>query len=102
MSELHDPFTSPDEGDGLSGAIAGEPFSAGETGDAVADDHSAQDAGLEEVIVGEIPDASDLARMLWTARCTNPSHGLLGTYENQELAEQAKEWHLIDAHGTSA
>ena len=46
------------------------------------------DAGLGDVIVGEIPDAHNLAHMLWTARCTVPSHGLLGTFENREMAEE--------------
>lgn len=62
-------------------------------------DDAAQDAGLGDVIVGEIPDAHDLSHMLWTARCTMPSHGLLGTFENQEMAENAKRQHLLVVHG---
>ena len=78
----------------------GDPtFSAGEVGDAADADGAARDAGLAEVIVGEIPDANNLAHMLWTARCTVPSHGLLGTFENQEEAENAKRAHLLSQHG---
>ena len=36
-----------------------------------------EDAGLGDVIIGEIPDAHNLARLLWTARCTVPAHGQL-------------------------
>jgi hypothetical protein len=60
---------------------------------------AAQDAGLDEVIVGEIPDADDLTRMLWTARCTIPAHGLLGTFENEAKAENARRQHLLTEHG---
>lgn len=95
MSDLGD-ITPSNTTDGLDGAVGGDTVSAGEAGDAVSEDFT-QDAGLEEVVVGEIPDASDITRMLWTARCTNPAHGLLGTYETQEQAEQAKEQHLIRA-----
>ncbi len=94
MDKLNDDFTSSDELAGLNGAVDGETVSAGEAGNAVADD-SARDVGLEEVIVGEIPDAADITRMLWTARCTNPAHGLLGTFGSQEQAEQAKAQHLV-------
>jgi hypothetical protein len=73
--------------------------SAGEFGDAVDVNSAAEDAGLGEVIVGEIPDANDLSRMLWTARCTIPAHGLLGTFENEEQAENAKQAHLLAQHG---
>jgi hypothetical protein len=74
--------------------------SAGETGSA-ADAVGSRDAGRAEaeVIVGEIPDAEDLTRMLWTARCTVSNHGLLGTYPDRETAEAAKQAHLVDAHG---
>jgi hypothetical protein len=80
----------------------GDPtFSAGEGGEAVDVDGAAQDAGLAEVIIGEIPDAHNLSHMQWTARCTVPSHGLLGTFENQEEAETAKRAHLLRVHGNS-
>jgi hypothetical protein len=55
---------------------------------------------LGEVIVGEIPDPGDLSHMLWTARCTIPAHGLLGTFERQEEADAAKRQHLL-THGGS-
>ena len=55
---------------------------------------------MAEVIIGEIPDAHDLSHMLWTARCTVPSHGLLGTFENREEAENAKRAHLLRDHGS--
>src|ERR1035441_330621 len=61
-------------------------------------DDSAFDAGLGEIIVGEIPDADDLTRWLWTARCTVPTHGLLGTFATREAAESAKQRHLLVAH----
>jgi hypothetical protein len=28
-----------------------------------------------------------------------PSHGLLGTFENREMAEEAKRTHLVLVHG---
>jgi hypothetical protein len=68
---------------------------AGEKGSA---DDSAFDAGLGEVIIGEIPDAGDLTRLLWTARCTVLTHGLLGTFATREAAESAKRRHLLVAH----
>jgi hypothetical protein len=78
----------------------GDPtFSAGEMGEAVDADGAAQDAGLAEVTIGEIPDAHNLSHMLWTARCTVASHGLLGTFETQEEAEDAKRAHLLRHHG---
>ncbi len=78
-----------DTGDGSSGI---EPTaSAGESGAAT----SVPESGFE-VVVGEIPDAEDLTRMLWTARCT--VHGLLGTYPDRVIAEAAREQHLVDEH----
>jgi hypothetical protein len=74
-------------------------FSAGEVGRAVDADEAGVDAGLGDVIIGEIPDAHNLSHMLWTARCTVPSHGLLGTFENREMAEDAKRTHLVLLHG---
>jgi hypothetical protein len=88
-----------DSGDELRRAVADGTFSAGETGEAVDVDNAARDAGLAEVIIGEIPDAHDLSHMLWTARCTAPSHGLLGTFESREEAENAKRAHLLRDHG---
>jgi hypothetical protein len=96
MSELHDIGDSPEE---LGGPVPEETFSAGEVGEAVNGDGAAEDAGLTQVVVGEIPDAHRLSHMLWTARCTVPAHGLLGTFENQEEAENAKRAHLLREHG---
>jgi hypothetical protein len=88
--------------DGAVPAGAGSPdtASAGEMGEAV-DATAARDAGLGEVIIGEIPDPADLSHMLWTARCTIPAHGLLGTFERQEEAEAAKQKHLLTHGGLS-
>jgi hypothetical protein len=96
MSELHDMGDSPED---LRRAGVEGTFSAGEVGEAVDGDGAARDAGLGDVIIGEIPDAYNLAHMLWTARCTVPSHGLLGTFENREMAEHAKRTHLLLVHG---
>jgi hypothetical protein len=82
------------EGEGLP-----DTASAGEMGEAAGASTAAVDAGLGEVIVGEIPDAHDLSHLLWTARCTIPAHGLLGTFETQSQAEQAKQQHLLTHHG---
>jgi hypothetical protein len=76
-------------------------ISAGEIGQAVDADAAARDAGLGEVIIGEIPDPADLSHLLWTARCTIPAHGLLGTFERQEEAEAVKRTHLISHDGLS-
>jgi hypothetical protein len=73
--------------------------SPGEMGQAAEATSAGEDAGLGEVIVGEIPDPHDLSRMLWTARCTIPAHGLLGTFEEREQAENAKQAHLLSQHG---
>jgi len=73
--------------------------SAGEGGDAVDGNGAVEDAGVEEVIVGEIPDAHNLSHMLWTARCLVPAHGLLGTFESREEAENARRAHLLRKHG---
>jgi hypothetical protein len=93
MSDMGDSAEDP-IGIGAAGT-----FSAGETGEAVDADSAAEDAGLGDVIVGEIPDAHNLAHMLWTARCTVPSHGLLGTFETREEAENARRAHLMLVHG---
>lgn len=73
--------------------------SAGETGMAAdATESASMHARGAEVVVGEIPDAQDLTRMLWTVRCTFSPHGLLGTYPDHETAEAAKEEHLLYVH----
>jgi hypothetical protein len=85
-----------DTGNSAEDAGTWETRSAGELGRA---DDAALDAGLADVIVGEIPDPHQLTHLLWTARCTVPAHGLLGTFETQEMAEVAKREHLLAAHG---
>jgi hypothetical protein len=69
---------------------------AGEEGRA---DASTGDRGTE-VIVGAIPDTEDLSHMLWTARCTAESHGLLGHFETREAADEARAAHLAEHAGT--
>ncbi|MGA2305394.1 MAG: hypothetical protein ABSH29_14485 [Acidimicrobiales bacterium] len=96
MNDLDDIGDSPES---LGSPIPEDTFSAGEVGEAVDGDGAARDAGLAEVIVGEIPDVHNLSHMLWTARCTVPAHGLLGTFERQEEAENAKRAHLLRQHG---
>jgi hypothetical protein len=85
-----------DTGDSVEDTAPWETLSAGEVGEA---DDAARDAGLADVIVGEIPDPHHLTHLLWTARCTVPAHGLLGTFETQEMAEVAKRQHLLVGHG---
>lgn len=67
--------------------------SAGETGEA---------EGLltdrTEIIVGEIPEADDPTIMLWTARCTDPAHDLLGHFHSRSDAEEAGSRHLESHH----
>ncbi len=54
------------------------------------------EAQMVDVVVGEIPDAEDLSHMLWTTRCDQ--HGLLGTFEDRDSAEEVQEQHLVE-HG---
>jgi hypothetical protein len=83
--------------DGCSGNVRST-VSAGETGAAADASEPATEPDGSEVVVGEIPDATDLTRMLWTARCTYSRHGLLGTYPDQEAAEAARQQHLLVEH----
>jgi predicted RNA binding protein with dsRBD fold (UPF0201 family) len=69
---------------------------AGETGAAATVAESVTDAEGAVVVLGEIPDAEDLTHMLWTARCTSSLHDLLGTYPDQEMAEAARQKHLLE------
>jgi hypothetical protein len=93
MSDLEDAGVEDPQGSAV-GAPA-----AGETGLAVDVGSAAQDAGLAQVIVGELPDAGDPSHLQWTARCSVPRHGLLGTFEKRDEAERAKQQHLLSAHG---
>jgi|ERR1022692_3299809 hypothetical protein len=85
--------------DDVSEAMAEGSLSAGETGAALDAGSASEDAGRAQVIVGEIPDEDDLTKMLWTARCTFPPHGLLGKFGTREQAEQKKKEHLLARHG---
>jgi hypothetical protein len=86
-------------GEDLSEAEAEGSVSAGEAGAAVDAGSASDDAGQAQVIVGEIPDEHDLTKMLWTARCTFPPHGLLGQFGTRDQAERKKEEHLLARHG---
>jgi hypothetical protein len=50
------------------------------------------------VIVGEIPAADDPTIMLWTARCSDPTHDLLGHFASRAEAEDIKIQHLDAEH----
>lgn len=68
-------------------------FSAGETGEA-----EGVPTDRTEVIIGEIPVADDPAIMLWTARCTDPVHDLLGHFDSRPEAERAGTSHFESHH----
>lgn len=68
-------------------------FSAGETGEA----KEASSIGAE-IIIGEIPAAEDPTTMLWTARCTETAHDLLGHFGSRSEAEEAGDRHLESHH----
>jgi hypothetical protein len=69
---------------------AGEAGEAGEAADACA-------IGAE-VIIGEIPAADDPTTLLWTARCTEPDHDLLGHFDTRPEAEGAVARHRESHH----
>jgi hypothetical protein len=73
-------------------------LSAGEAGAA---DGGARTQSGSEVVIGEIPAADDPTTMLWTARCSEPSHDLLGHFDTQEDAEKARAEHLEAEHGAT-
>jgi hypothetical protein len=99
MSEPEAAIETASEGEEMAKAAVEGSLSAGETGEAVDADVPARDPDAAEVIIGEIPDAEDLSHMLWTARCTFEGHGLLGTFDSREMAEAAKQDHLVAQHG---
>ena len=51
-----------------------------------------------DVIIGEVPAADDPTVLLWTARCSDLDHDLLGKFETRADAEQARDDHLRVAH----
>jgi len=69
-----------------------ETFSAGDTG-------AADSLTGAEVVIGEIPATDKPATMLWTARCREPTHDLLGHVGTRDEAETARTEHLRTAHG---
>jgi hypothetical protein len=71
-------------------------LSAGEVGAA---DGTAGVHGAGEVVIGEIPAADDPTTILWTARCSEADHDLLGHFGTREEAEAARAEHLASAHG---
>jgi hypothetical protein len=54
--------------------------------------------GRVAVFIGEIPAPEDSTTMLWTARCNDPGHDLLGHFSTREDAESAKQEHLETDH----
>ena len=70
-------------------------LSAGETGETTV----APAAGAE-IIIGEIPATDDPTTMLWTARCTEATHDLLGHFDTRSEAEDAGARHLESHHRT--
>jgi hypothetical protein len=71
----------------------GETLSAGETGEA----KEVRSDGAE-IVIGEIPAAKDPTTMLWTARCTQTTHDLLGHFDSRSEAEDAGSRHLESQH----
>ena len=85
-------------GDDLATAAEEGSISAGEAGRAADADNSSTSQSDVEVIIGEIPDADDISVMRWTARCSDPEHDLLGYFDSEQEARQAKEEHLASQH----
>jgi hypothetical protein len=87
---------SPD--DDLTTAAEQGSISAGEGGRAVDAPDSSTSRSTVEVIIGEIPDVHDFSVMRWTARCSDDEHDLLGTFDTEKEARDAKEQHLASQH----
>jgi len=51
-----------------------------------------------EVFIEEIPDEHDISVMRWAARCSNPEHDLLGHFDSEQAARDAKDAHLASQH----
>ena len=84
---------SPD--DDLAKAAKEGSISAGEGGGAA--DVSSEDRDAE-VVIGKIPDPDDLTVLLWTARCSDPQHDLLGHFDSERAACEAKQSHIALRH----
>jgi hypothetical protein len=85
-------------GDDLATAAEEGSISAGEAGRAVDGAGSSTSRPDVEVIIGERPDANDITVMRWTARCSDPEHDLLGSFDSEQEARQAKDAHLASQH----
>ncbi len=85
-------------GDDLATAAEVGSISAGEEGRAADADNSSKTQSDVEVTIGEIPDAHDISVMRWTARCGDPEHNLLGHFDSEQEARQAREEHLASQH----
>jgi hypothetical protein len=84
---------SPD--DDLAKAAKEGSISAGEGGGAADVSSADRDA---EVVIGKIPDPDDLTVLLWTARCSDPQHDLLGHFDSEQAACEAKQSHIALQH----
>jgi hypothetical protein len=93
MDQQQNPVKEPPQGE--EQGEGEETVSAGEIG--AADDDGGSFTG--EVVIGEIPAADEPTIMLWTARCSEPAHDLLGHFATREEAETARAEHLETAHG---
>jgi hypothetical protein len=86
---------SPD--DDLAKAAKEGSISAGEGGGAAVVG-SADPGPNAEVVIGKIPDPDDLTVLLWTARCSDPQHDLLGHFDSEQAACEAKQSHIASQH----
>ena len=97
VSEIERDLAHSDPGDESATDAEEGTLSAGEAADAVDSSLLDQHHGTE-VIIGEIPDAHDPIRLLWTARCSFAGHDLLGHFDTRAEAEQAGVEHLQRMH----
>ena len=98
MTEIERDLAGSDPGSDPATAAEEGMLSAGEAGDAVDSSLLDQTQHETEVIIGEIPDAHDPIRLLWTARCSFAGHDLLGHFDTRAEAEQARVEHLQRMH----
>jgi hypothetical protein len=84
--------------DDLTTAAEEGTISAGETGRAVDGDGSPESPSDVEVMIEETPDPDDISRMRWAARCSSGEHDLLGYFDSEQDARQAREIHLATQH----
>jgi len=87
--------TPPDD---LARAAGEGTVSAGEGGSAAYTGMSPTRRSMAEVFIEEIPDEHDISVMRWAARCSNPEHDLLGHFDSEQAARQAKDAHLASEH----